>query len=98
MSTRLRQLARGRECQIRIPGCCNGDNETTVGCHYRLGGLSGIGLKPHDLFIAWGCSDCHQAVDSLKCLGWSSDQIMLMHAEGVFRTQAILLAEEEISA
>jgi len=98
MSTRLRQLARGRECQIRVPHCCNGDIHTTVGCHYRMPGLSGIGIKPQDLFIAWGCSACHEAVDTLKSANWTADQLKLMHAEGVFRTQAILLCEEEISA
>lgn len=94
----LRSLARGRECMIRIPGTCNGNSETVVGCHYRLPGLSGMGLKPHDLFIAWGCSACHSVVDTLQSANWTAEQIKLMHAEGVFRTQAILLVEHEIDA
>jgi hypothetical protein len=89
----LRELARGRECQIRVPSVCNRDPETTVGCHYRMPGISGLGIKPPDLFIAWGCSACHIVVDTLKSIYWSADQLKLMHAEGVFRTQHILLLE-----
>jgi hypothetical protein len=94
----LRKLAQGRECQIRIPNCCNHDPATTVGCHYRMAALSGIGIKSHDLFIAWGCSACHDAVDKLSSANWTADQLRLMHAEGVFRTQLILLQEEQIGA
>lgn len=40
----LRKAARGRECQVRIPGVCNGNSETSVLAHIRLAGLCGIGL------------------------------------------------------
>ena len=30
----LRKEARGRECQVRIYGVCNGNPETTVLAHY----------------------------------------------------------------
>ncbi len=33
----LRKEARGRECQVRIYGVCNGNPETTVLAHYRIG-------------------------------------------------------------
>lgn len=32
----LRKAARGRECQVRIPGVCNGNPETTILAHIRL--------------------------------------------------------------
>lgn len=32
----LRKEARGRECQVRIYGVCNGNPETTVLAHYRM--------------------------------------------------------------
>lgn len=32
----LRKAARGRECQVRIPGVCNGNSETSVLAHIRL--------------------------------------------------------------
>lgn len=38
----LRKAARGRECQVRIPGVCNGNSETSVLAHIRLAGLCGI--------------------------------------------------------
>lgn len=87
----LRRLAKGRECQVRLPGVCNGNPETTVLAHYRLAGISGIGMKSPDLIGAWACSDCHYTVDNVK-----GDDVRLAHAEGVFRTQAILLKEELI--
>lgn len=85
----LRKLARGRECQVRLPGVCNGNPETTILAHYRLAGISGIGMKSPDLIGAWACSDCHYTVDNVK-----GDDVRLAHAEGCFRTQALLLKEE----
>ncbi len=61
--TKLTKAARGRECQVRIPGVCNGNPETTVLAHYRLAGTCGVGKKPHDLQGAWCCSACHDACD-----------------------------------
>ena len=49
----LRKLARGRPCQVRIPGVCDGGGETTVLAHYRLAGVSGMGYKsPEDVHVA----------------------------------------------
>jgi len=93
----LRQQARGRPCQIRVPGICNHNAETTVGCHYRLAGISGVGHKAPDLFIAWGCSDCHRAVDMQYSANWTVDDLRIMHLEGVIRTQFILLNEGHIN-
>ncbi|MCH8600364.1 DUF1364 domain-containing protein, partial [Escherichia coli] len=45
----LRKEARGRECQVRIYGICNGNPETTVLAHYRMAGICGTGMKPDDL-------------------------------------------------
>ncbi len=52
----LRKEARGRECQVRIYGVCNGNPETTVLAHYRMAGICGTGMKPDDLIGAWACS------------------------------------------
>ncbi|WP_435653218.1 nuclease domain-containing protein, partial [Proteus mirabilis] len=41
----LRKEARGRECQIRMPGVCNGNSETVVLAHYRMSGICGTGIK-----------------------------------------------------
>jgi len=40
--TNLRKEARGRNCQVRLPGICNGNPETTVLAHYRMAGLNGM--------------------------------------------------------
>jgi hypothetical protein len=87
----LRKLAKGQDCMIRVPEVCNFNPETTVGCHYRLSGLNGISMKPDDLFLAWGCSACHDVCDGRQNTKYSHSCIRQWHAEGVLRTQAELL-------
>lgn len=79
----LRELARGKRCQIRLPGC-NHDPETTVLCHLRLIGISGMGHKAEDLLAAWGCSACHDLVDRSSPLDYEKRRAALL--EGVART------------
>lgn len=93
MSVNLRALARGRPCQIRLPNICNFDPTTTVLCHLRLIGVTGMGLKAADLLGAWGCSSCHSAVDTGP-LDFEKRRAALL--EGMARTQAILVAEGKI--
>lgn len=88
--SKLRKLARGRECQVRIPGVCNGDPATTVLAHLNGGGM---GMKRHDLHGAWCCSSCHDAIDGRKSTGIPSDLLEVYHLEGVIRTQEALIAE-----
>ena len=83
--TDLRKLARGRDCLVRLPIVCNGNPETTVLAHYRLAGLSGMGIKADDLFGAWACSSCHNYIDTHH-----DAETRLAHAEGVFRTLAAI--------
>lgn len=80
--TNLRHEARGRDCQVRLPGCCNSNSETTVLAHVRKIGISGFGLKSPDLFGAWTCSACHAYVDTHH-----DDATQIAFYEGVFRTQ-----------
>jgi hypothetical protein len=86
----LRAYAKGKPCMIRVPGWCNNEPETTVLCHYRLAGYSGIGLKNDDIMAAFGCSSCHDMVDGRQ-VGLSRSQRQLFLCEGVMRTQAYLL-------
>jgi ferredoxin len=81
----LREQARGRDCQIRLPGVCNWRPETTVLAHYRLAGLSGMGMKSPDLCGAWACSACHAYVDTHR-----DDATARAFLEGVLRTIAQL--------
>lgn len=90
--TKLTKAARDRDCQIRLPGVCNGDSTTTVLAHYRLSGTCGMGIKPNDFQGAHGCSACHDACDG-RGGNLERDYVRLAHAEGVMRTQAILIRE-----
>lgn len=90
----LRKLARGRECQVRLP-CCNGNPETVVLGHVRMIGVSGMGLKAPDQLGAWTCSACHQAADSLQYNGerYEREFVELAFLRGVIRTQYALIRE-----
>lgn len=95
--SKLTKAARGRECQVRIPGICNGNPETTVLAHYRLSGTCGIGTKPNDLQGAWACSACHDVIDG-RSGAVSRDEARQLHAEGVMRTQDLLVREGLVKA
>ena len=89
--SRLTKLARGRECQVRLP-CCNHNTETTILAHYRLAGTCGIGMKPNDLQGAWACSACHDEIDR-RTRNFDNEFVRLAHAEGVIRTIDILIKD-----
>lgn len=89
----LRNMARGKPCQVRIPGICNGNPETTVLAHYRMPGICGTGIKPSDVCGAWSCSACHDAIDGRTSTPYTRDELRLMHAEGCLRTLAQLDSE-----
>ncbi|MGQ6400865.1 DUF1364 domain-containing protein [Serratia sp. IR-2025] len=93
--SKLTKEARGRECQVRIPGVCNFNPETTVSAHYRLAGTCGTAIKPDETQAAWACSACHDEVDRRTRLIDANDA-RLMHAEGVMRTQEILRKEGKL--
>lgn len=84
----LRKLAKGKCCMVRLPGICNFDPATTVLAHYRLPGLSGMGMKSPDEIAAYACSACHDAIDRRAHMELDRDTVKLAHAEGVFRTWA----------
>lgn len=94
--SKLRKEARGRPCQVRVPGICTGGGEDTVLAHYRLAGYSGTGIKPPDLMGAWACMACHDAVDGRNRQGRDYEFLRLCHAEGVFRTQQVLKKEGKV--
>lgn len=89
---RFTKAARGRDCQVRLPGCQN-DTQTVVLAHYRLAGTCGVGIKPNNLQGAWCCSYCHDAVDGRRDIGIPRTELRLYHAEGVFRTIDTLISE-----
>ena len=86
----LRDEARGRECQVRIPGVCNRDDNTTVLAHLNGAGLA---LKSDNRHAAICCSSCHDLVDSRRPSHFTNDEIRLMFLDGVIRTQLIWIRE-----
>lgn len=94
--SKLTKEAKGRECQVRLP-CCNHNPETTVLAHYRLAGTCGVGMKPNDLQGAWACSSCHNEIDRRTRI-FDNEFVRLAHAEGLIRTQNILIKEGKIKA
>ncbi|MNR34868.1 hypothetical protein D3C85_1526740 [compost metagenome] len=95
--TKLTKAARDRECQVRLPGICNGNPETVVLAHYRMAGISGTGMKPHDLLGAWACSSCHDEIDR-RTRHIPMEDARLYHLEGMVRTLNTLIAEGAVKA
>ena len=92
--SKITASARGRDCTIRIPQVCNHNPETTVFSH--LSGVRfghGIGQKVADIFGAFGCSSCHDAIDGRTPTQYKRTELKLMHLEGVIETQSILIKE-----
>ena len=72
--SKITQSARGERCQIRFPGICNHDPETTVFAHYRLAGYCGTGIKPPDFMGAFALSRFgRRAVEGGLCGRGNSD-------------------------
>lgn len=85
--TNLRREAIGRQCTIRLPGCLT---EPVCLCHFRMPGLSGMGIKSPDLFAALGCASCHDKVDRTER---GNTETQLDFAKAVLRTQALFVGE-----
>ena len=91
--SKIRKSAKGEECQVRIPGVCNFNPETTIFAHK---GGAGMGLKSNDIHGAYCCSACHDVVDGRKSSRYLKDAVELMFYDGIFRTQLILIEKELI--
>lgn len=51
---KFEKLAHGKQCYLRFPGICNGNPETVVPCHIRLGHIGGMGFETStDLYRTW---------------------------------------------
>ena len=93
--SKITRSARGQQCQVCMPGICNGNSETVVFAHYRLAGSCGTGIKPSDLLGAYACSACHDEADRRKTI-LDVETAHLYHAEGVLRTQLLLNSQHLI--
>ena len=88
--SKITKSAKGKDCQVRVMGICNGNPETVVLAHLNGGGM---GSKHNDIHGAYCCSDCHSWLDSGYAMDSTRDQRDLDHLNGVIRTQIIMLAE-----
>lgn len=93
--SKITRSAQGQQCQVRMPGICNGNPETVVFAHYRLAGSCGTGIKPSDLLGAYACSACHDEADRRTTI-LDVETAHLYHAEGVLRTQLLLNSQHLI--
>lgn len=60
---RLRDAARGRPCQLRLPGCrCDGSMAIWSHCRHHYAGKGGA-IKAHDLLGALACTHCDAIYD-----------------------------------
>ena len=82
------ESARGQTCQVRIPGVCNWNPETTVLAH--LNG-AGFGTKQFDIHGAFACSDCHAWLDYGYALNNVRAVRDLAHLLGMHKTQIIMI-------
>jgi hypothetical protein len=69
-SKKLRDSARGRDCELRLTGTCNHNSATTVLAHIGHGG--GVSIKCSDTMAVFACSDCHDVIDGR--VSYSSSQ------------------------
>ena len=83
-SKKLRDSARDQDCNIRIPGVCNFNPETTVLAHVAKGGM---GEKGNDYHATFSCSNCHDAIDGRLKTQWSKLDLSDMANDGMRRTQ-----------
>ncbi|MCX8621607.1 nuclease domain-containing protein, partial [Gilliamella sp. B3892] len=51
--------------------------------------------KPNDLQGAWACSSCHDEIDRRTRI-FENEFVRLAHAEGVMKTQNILIKDGKI--
>lgn len=86
--SKITASAKGEDCQVRLPGVCNFNPETTVLAHLNGGGM---GMKHLDIHASYCCSACHDAYDARVTTSMSRHQLNLWFMDGILRTQVILL-------
>ena len=84
----LRNHARNKPCQVRLPGICSHNVAETRLAHVRMAGVTGGGMKAPDVLGAWACHPCSLATEN----GYEADtETKLAFLQGVIRTQARLV-------
>lgn len=93
ISKKIRNSARGQECQVRMPGVCNRNNETVILAHVGKG--SGMGQKCDDIHATYACSACHDVIDR-RVRQDNASEVQVYAYEGMVRTQKLLPEQELI--
>lgn len=88
--TKITKSARGQDCQVRLPGICNFNPETTILAHIGNGG--GMGSKVNDIHSAYCCNCCHDEIDRRTRL-MDAETAELFSWHGVQRTQIMLIEQ-----
>lgn len=96
----VRDDAHNRECTLAIPGICRCNPIFTVGCHMRLFGFGGMGVKPDDVLMLDACDRCHAILDSRDkwadaALGWDDILRALMRTLINRRAAGLILLKGE---
>lgn len=91
--SKITKSARGEDCQVRVPGVCRNNTETTVFAHLNGGGT---GTKHLDIHGAYACYDCHSWLDGGYAKTATRDERDLLHLQAMVRTQIILYEKELI--
>lgn len=82
--TKITKSARGQDCQVRVPGICDCQPDTTVFAH--LNG-AGMGTKHADYLGAYAGLKCHWWLDGgYTSTGHTREYRDLIHLEGMART------------
>ena len=86
---KIMDAAGGEECTINTE-FCNYDNETVVGCHLP-DGSGGSNRLTGPLSMAFGCSDCHDAIDGRNYKGLEPEDREFYMRRGMMRTMTRLV-------
>ena len=90
--SKIRESARGEDCQVRIIGVCSNDPQMTIWSHARWGAAGrGRGIKAHDLCGAYCCTSCDAAFDGQIRTVYSRDEIDADWCQGHFRSLVMLI-------
>lgn len=83
--SKLRKAAQHYQCTLRLDGC---NAEPCCIAHYRVIGVSGMGMKSPDVVGAISCHTCHEQVDR-RAGKLTQEEIDAAFARGMARTLKI---------
>ena len=94
--SKMTELARDRQCEMRLDGCLPG-TDTTVFAH--LNKDSGMGQKNRVGGFDWGCPacfNCHNILDGRVVHDYEKEWLELLHLRATIRFQQKLAKEERM--